>query len=60
MDFLIFDKYAAHVWTVYSLGFLLIIVNAYMSRAQLKKTQQKVLRRLQAEASRNSAKEVDV
>jgi heme exporter protein D len=48
MEFLEMDKYAAHVWTVYGFTFLLIIGNAWFSRAQFLATRSKVLRRLKS------------
>ena len=45
MEFLEFDKYATHMWTVYLLALVLIIANSWWSRSELKTTRARVLRR---------------
>jgi len=55
MEFLVLDKYAAHVWTVYGLSVLLIVGNIWLARAQFKSAKVKALRRVQAREQKEGA-----
>jgi heme exporter protein D len=46
VEFFALDKYAMYVWAVYGLSLLLVVTNSWLSRQELKKTKQRVLRRL--------------
>lgn len=58
MEFFVFDKYAMHVWAVYGLGLLLIVANGWLSRQKLKKTKQRVMRRLASRQTSQPSKGV--
>jgi heme exporter protein D len=46
VEFLEFDKYAAHMWAVYLLALVLIIANSWWSRRELAATRASALRRV--------------
>ncbi|MBT5891528.1 MAG: heme exporter protein CcmD [Chromatiales bacterium] len=56
MEFFALDKYAIYVWAVYGLSLLLVVTNSWLSRQELKKTKQRVLRRLASRQTSQSNK----
>jgi heme exporter protein D len=56
VEFFALDKYAIYVWAVYGLSLLLVVANSWLSRQELKKTKQRVLRRLASRQTSQSSK----